>query len=152
LAAVEARVAAVMAAARHHGAELDRAEFRVPEGEATPSPAALVAWLRGSGLWARALRLRWRQLLRLQAGAPVVLLFRDGTAGLLVGVDAARQVVWLRDPRGGAAAAPVAVDELRLGQVWAGEAILVRRRWRRRRSIWAGWRGWCCRSGAACAT
>ena len=63
---LEARLLAVMAAARYHGTELDRDELRVPRGT-QPSPASLVEWVRSSGLWARAIRMRWRHLIRMQS-------------------------------------------------------------------------------------
>ena len=93
---------------------------------------SLVTWLRDQGLVAKANKLAWGQLLRLTeaAGAgqvnPVVLLFTDGSAGVLVASDASRNVVWIRDPRSSGHEA-VAVDRLRLSQLWSGEAILVRR-------------------------
>jgi ATP-binding cassette subfamily B protein len=58
--------------------------------------------------------------------ARVVLLFEDGGAGLLSGADAAQNSVLIRDPFAPPGAAPVAVDELRLGAAWAGEAVLLR--------------------------
>jgi subfamily B ATP-binding cassette protein HlyB/CyaB len=122
----ETRLLAIQSAARYHGVDLDRTDLRVPPGE-NPQPATLVNWVRGSGLWARAIRMSWRQLMKLQGGAPVVLLFNDGSAGLLVGVNASRLVVFLKDPRAPAAEDPVPVDELRLGQVWTGEVVLIRR-------------------------
>ena len=69
----------------------------------------------------------WRQLMKLQGGAPLVLLFNDGGAGLLVGVSASRQVVFIKDPRAPQAEDPVPVDELRLAQAWSGDVILIRR-------------------------
>ena len=123
---LELRLRALAAAARYHGGELERDDLRVPEGE-IPSPAVLVDWVRGSGLWARAVRLRWRNLVGMTAGGPVVLLLNDGTAALMVRADAARNVVWLRDPLATSDDQLVAVDELRLSQVWGGEVILVRR-------------------------
>ena len=89
-------------------------------------------WVREQGLVAKANRLAWPQLLRLtEPGgtgqvSPVVLLFTDGTAGVLVGSDVTRNIVWIRDPRSTAPDA-LAVDRLRLSQLWAGEAVLVRR-------------------------
>ena len=77
-------------------------------------------------MWSRALRLRWRHLLHFNNTGPVVLLFNDGTAGLLTGANLEHKVVFLKDPRGPAAEAPVPVDELRLSEVWSGEAILLR--------------------------
>jgi len=58
----------------------------------------------------------------------VVLLFTDGGAGLLMGVNAKRKVVVLNDPRTAASEAGIMVDELRLEQVWSGEAVLLRSR------------------------
>ena len=127
---LEMRLLAVMAVARHHGFELDRADLRMEQGERIPSPAALVKWVRDTGLIAKASRIAWSQLLRLSPGAgqtaPVVLLFVDGSAGVLVGSDASRNIVWIRDPRSNGQDA-VAVDRLRLSQLWDGEAILMRR-------------------------
>ena len=123
---LDSRLLAITAAARYHGVDLDRTDLRIPPGDA-PAPASLVAWVRSAGLWARAVRLSWRQLMKLQSGAPVVLLLNDGSAGLLVGVNASRQVVWLKDPGAPHAEDPVPVDELRLAQVWSGEVILIRR-------------------------
>ncbi len=120
------RVRAILAAARYHGIDLDTNELRVPRGEVV-SALSLLAWVRNSGLWAKATRLSWGQLLKLKGPTPVVLLFSDGGAGLLVGANPARNVVFLRDPRAPASADPVAVDELRLQQVWSGEAMLVRK-------------------------
>ena len=122
------RVLAMVAVARHHGVDLPASEFRPAPGEAVPSPAALVGWARDQGLWAKAERVRWKALFKLQGAgsppAPVILLFKDGAAGLLAGSDAARNIVWLRNPQGGD---PVPVDELRLAQSWTGEVVLVRR-------------------------
>ena len=127
----ESRLLAVVAVARHNGVDLSIADFRPTPGEATPSPASLVTWARDQGLSAKAERLRWKQLFRVQGTTnpppPVVLLFKDGTAGLLVATDQARNVVWVRDPRTDGDASAVAVDELRLAQAWAGEVLLIRR-------------------------
>ncbi|MBV8590737.1 MAG: peptidase domain-containing ABC transporter [Acetobacteraceae bacterium] len=124
--ATHPRLLAVMEAARFFGAELDPAECQMPSDDTPPPAAALVAWARRAGMWARGVRLSWRHLMRLREAGPVVLLFKDGAAGLLTGVNAAQSVVFVKDPRGGAAEAAVPVDELRLGQVWAGETLLIR--------------------------
>jgi HlyB family type I secretion system ABC transporter len=123
--ALETRLLAVGLAARFHGIELDREELRYPRGEA-PSPAALVEWVRTAGLWAKAVRLKWAQLMKLEVASPVVLLLQDGSAALLITIDLARNVVWLKDPRGLPSEPPVPVDELRLRQVWSGECMLIR--------------------------
>ncbi|MCW3476827.1 peptidase domain-containing ABC transporter [Limobrevibacterium gyesilva] len=114
-----------MAAARYHGTDLDRDDLRIAPGT-TPAPAALVEWVRNAGLWARGTRLSWRHLMRLQTSGTVVLLLNDGSAALMVRADAARNFVWLRNPAATTDEDGVAVDELRLSQVWSGEAILVR--------------------------
>src|SRR5690349_10479993 len=64
--------------------------------------------------------------MRLQGAGPVVLLFSDGTAGLLTGVNAEQNVALVKDPSVPESAPAVAVDELRLRQVWSGEAVLLR--------------------------
>ena len=115
-----------MLAARYHGMELNPAEFPRSPGEEAPAAAALSQWAHHAGMWSRAVRLRWRHLLRLQNGAPVVLLLSDGSAALLTGVNAEQQVVFLKDPAAPADMPPVAVDELRMSQAWAGEAVLLR--------------------------
>ncbi len=122
---IHPRVRAVMAAARFHGMELNPAEILGGPGETAPGAAELAGWARNAGLWAKAARLRWRQLFRFDGAAPVVLLFTDGGAGLLVGANPERNVVFIADPtRGGDAR--IAADELRLQQVWSGEAVLMR--------------------------
>ena len=128
------RLRAAVGAARHCGVAVEAGEYRSRPGEAVPSAASLVAWLRERGLSARASRASWRQLLRLGAqgaqgsgGAPAVLLLRGGGAAVLAGADARKGVVWLRDPERGPAGAAEAVDELRLSRAWGGEVLLVGR-------------------------
>jgi subfamily B ATP-binding cassette protein HlyB/CyaB len=121
----QVRLQAVIQVARHHAVDLDLNELRVADSE-LPSAAALSAWAQNSGLWSRAVRTTWRQLLRMSSAGPVILLFNDGSAGLMVGVNAEQQVVLLKDPSASPDSQPVPVDELRLSQVWNGEAILVR--------------------------
>ena len=124
------RIQAVLAAARYYGTELDIGEFRPPAGDSEkhggPSAAALSAWVRASGMWSRAVRLNWRQLMRLKDTGPVVLLLADGGAGLLTGVNADQATVLLKDPTQPGSDPAVAVDELRLARVWAGEVLLLR--------------------------
>jgi ATP-binding cassette, subfamily B, bacterial HlyB/CyaB len=131
MAAVDQRLQAMVRAAWFHGRELDPAELSSGHEETPPSAASLAAWAQESGLWSRAVRLRWRHLMRLRDSGPVVLLLSDGGAALLTGVDAGQDVVWLEDPVAPNGAPAVAVDELRLMQVWNGEAVLVRNKRRR---------------------
>ena len=127
---IDQRLQAVVAAARHHGVEMRAADFRAKFDEAIPSPASLAAWARDAGLYAKADRLRWKSLFRLQGTQnpppPVILLLNDGSAALMIGADVKRNVVWLRDPRNGVSNEPVPVDELRLSGVWGGETLLIR--------------------------
>lgn len=117
-----------MAAAKYHGIELDIRDFAAEAGEESPSPASLARWLNEQGAVAKGMRVRWRYLVRLTNTPPIVLMFRDGSAALMVGANADRGIVWLRDPLTDEGAAPVAVDELRLSQVWTGDVLLVKRR------------------------
>jgi ATP-binding cassette, subfamily B, bacterial HlyB/CyaB len=123
---IHPRVQAVMVAARFHGMELDPSELVSTGAQDMPSAASLSEWAQSAGMWARAVRLRWRQLMHLVDAGPVVLLLTDGSATLMVSADADRNVVFLRDPRALASEIALAVDELRLGRVWSGEAVLLR--------------------------
>jgi ATP-binding cassette, subfamily B, bacterial HlyB/CyaB len=123
---LDPRVQAMIQAARHHGVELDPKEFRPAASDDAPSAAALSLWAQNSGLWSRAARMRWRHLLRFQETGPVVLLFSDGSAGLLTGASPQQMVVYLQDPYAAPGTAAVAVDELRMSEVWTGDAVLLR--------------------------
>lgn len=120
------RLQAMIRAALHHGVELDPKEFNQPLNEDEPSAAALSLWAQNSGMWSRAVRIPWRHLMRFQDTGPVVLLFNEGGAGLLTGADPSQRVVYLQSPTAAPGTPPAAVDELRMSEVWAGEAILVR--------------------------
>ncbi len=127
----QTRLMAVIAVARHHGLDLHLEDFRPALNETVPSPASLAAWARDQGLSAKAERVRWKHLFKLQGSerpaSPVVLLLKDGGAGLLVGSDAARNVIWIRDPAASSSDPAIPVDELRLSQAWDGEVLLIRR-------------------------
>lgn len=120
------RLQAVLCAARFHGIDLDVRDFAAEEGEAAPSIPALARWVEENGGTARGMRLQWADLVRLRDVPPVVLMFADGSAGLMVGVDEAGGVVWLADPFASPDTPPVAVDALRLEAVWTGDVLLVR--------------------------
>ena len=124
--ALHPRVRAMLLAARYYGIELDPAECRSPRELAAPAAPALSQWAQNAGMWARAVRVTFKHLVKLQNAGPVVLLFKDGGAAILVGTNPLQQIVFLRDPLADAAAPAVAVDELRLASVWDGEAILLR--------------------------
>jgi ATP-binding cassette, subfamily B, bacterial HlyB/CyaB len=123
---IHPRLLAMMMAARYFGLELDPHEFRMGPGDTEPGAAALSEWAKNSGMWSRALRLRWRNLMHLGNTGPVVLLFSDGTAGLLTGANPEARFVALKDPRAPEADPAIMVDEMRLNEVWNGETILLR--------------------------
>jgi subfamily B ATP-binding cassette protein HlyB/CyaB len=123
----ELRLRAVAAAARFFGIDLDINDYRGPANEAYPSPASLVLWLRGQGLTAQATLLKWKNLFRFRETSPVVVLLKDGTAGLVVGADTKHDIVWVKSPAARDSEPPVAVDRMRMEQAWGGECILIRR-------------------------
>ncbi|MFL5255022.1 MAG: peptidase domain-containing ABC transporter [Rhodopila sp.] len=123
---IHPRLLAMMMAARYYGLELDSHEFRLDKDETQPTAAALSAWAQSAGMWSRALRLKWRHLFSVTGAGPVVLLFNDGSAGLLTGANVEAKIVFVRDPRAPEAEPPVPVDEMRLTEVWSGEVILLR--------------------------
>ena len=95
---IHPRLLAMIVAGRYHGLELDPSDFRGTPGDASPSAAALSSWAQGTGMWSRAVRLRWRHLMRFHNTGPVVLLFTDGTAGLLTGINTEHKVAFIKDP------------------------------------------------------
>jgi ATP-binding cassette, subfamily B, bacterial HlyB/CyaB len=123
---IHPRLLAMMMSARYFGLDLDPNEFRLGPGDTVPTAAALSAWAQNTGMWSRALRLRWRHLFTVGGNGPVILLFNDGSAGLLVGAVAEQKIVLIRDPRAAEADPPVPVDEMRLSEVWSGETVLLR--------------------------
>ncbi len=123
--AIQIRLMAIAAAARFHGAELERTDLRVPAGDLA-SPAALTEWLRGGGLWAKAVRLPWKQLIGMELSSPVVLLLNDGSAVLMVANDKKRDLVFIRHSRLTPSDPHVAVGRDDLAKVWSGEAVLMR--------------------------
>ena len=123
---VQARLAAVMSAARYHGVELNPENLRLQSDDPAPSPPVLLEWLKEAGLWARGVHMSFRQLMHIDDPAPIILLLDDGGAAVVVGRDRENQVLLLRDPRGRANDPAMPVDELRLKQVWSGATLLVR--------------------------
>jgi HlyB family type I secretion system ABC transporter len=122
----QTRLAAVMNVARYHGVEMNLESLRLRPDEPAPSPPVLIEWLREAGLWVRGVPMNFRQLLKVDDPAPIVLLLDDGGAALVVGRDREKSVLYLRDPRGGTHDPAIAVDELRLKQVWSGGVLLIR--------------------------
>ncbi len=122
---LESRLAAVMNVARYHGVEMNPETLRLRRDEPA-SPPVSIEWLREAGLWARGAPLNFRQLMKIDDPAPIVLLLDDGGAALVVGRNREQQVLLLRDPRSPRSEPAVPVDELRLKQVWSGGTLLAR--------------------------
>ena len=104
-----------------------RRRFSLSTGE--PDTATLIAIAGELGLEAQALRMTFAELPRLANTLPVILRARDG--GALILEDARSDpmkgsVAIIRDPK-----APddeqMAIEEIRLAEVWEGEVILVKR-------------------------
>jgi ATP-binding cassette subfamily B protein len=123
----ELRLRAVAAAARFYGMDLDINDYQGPASEPYPSPASLVVWLRNQGLTAKAAVLKWKNLFSFRETSPVVVLLKDGTAGLVVGADTKHDIVWIKSPTARDSEPPVAVDRMRMEQAWAGEVVLLKR-------------------------
>ncbi|MFL5284393.1 MAG: peptidase domain-containing ABC transporter, partial [Rhodopila sp.] len=123
---IHPRLLAMMMASRYYGLELDPHDFCLGQGESQPTAAALSTWAQAAGMWSRALRVKWRHLFSVTGAGPVVLLFNDGSAGLLTGSNVEAKIVFVRDPRAPEAEPPVPVDEMRLAEVWSGEIVLLR--------------------------
>jgi HlyB family type I secretion system ABC transporter len=123
---IHVRLAAAMAVARYHGVYPDPRAVGLDAPEVAPSSPVLVEWLCQSGLWARGVRLSFRQLMKIDSPSPILLLLTDGGAALVVGRDREHGVLLVRDPHELAAEHPVQVGELRLKQVWDGTTLLLR--------------------------
>ena len=121
------RLQAIVAAVRFHGIDLDTRDFRDLKVGDIPSPESLAKRLRELGIVASTSRLKWRHIVHMVEKPPVVLLFQDGTAGIMVGADPRRNLIWLKDPARNEAEPAIAIDELRLAQVWAGATLLISR-------------------------
>jgi ATP-binding cassette, subfamily B, bacterial HlyB/CyaB len=105
-----------------------RRDYALQEDE--PSSERLLAIGNELGLELRSITLQWRELPRLRRTLPAILRLRDGSALVLEAIDKNREVgqlAILRDPTGPADAQAI-VDEARLAELWAGEIILVKRR------------------------
>ena len=115
----------MMMSARYFGLELDPNEFRLGPGDTVPTAAALSAWAQNTGMWSRALRLRWRHLFTVSGNGPVILLFNDGSAGCssvpTPNRKSSSSAIRARRGRSAGPGGRNAPDE-----VWSGEAVLLR--------------------------
>ena len=104
-----------------------RRRFSLPPGE--PDTATLIAIARDLGLEAQSLHMSFAELPRLAKTLPVILRARNGGALILEDARAdpmKGSVAIIRDPT-----APddeqMAIEEVRLAEVWEGEVILLKR-------------------------
>ena len=95
-----------------------------------PPTEQVIAIAHEMGLEARPLTVKWADLPRLKSTFPAILRLKDGSALVLERIrqdPETGQVVLLRDPMTTADAIAM-VDPAHLESVWAGEIILVKRR------------------------
>jgi ATP-binding cassette subfamily B protein len=122
---------ALSAVAQRLGLEVSVDEIRraYALGNEEPSNTEVIAIARGLGLQARSMRVRFRDLPQLGKVFPAILRATDGTALVL---EAARTdpakgaIAVVRDPAD-VSNAQVAIDEVRLSEVWNGDVILIKR-------------------------
>jgi len=121
-------MAGLAAAAARLGVELDRQMVAILEQAEVVEPAALVRCAVDAGIRAKALRLRWKDLLSLaHSGTPTLLLLRDEGAALLDGAAPDNAALLLSNPLlPDAESAREAFDEFRLQSIWTGVAIILR--------------------------
>jgi subfamily B ATP-binding cassette protein HlyB/CyaB len=109
--------------------DIEQLRRRFAVGEAEPDTATLIAMARELGLEAQALKMTFAELPRLAKTLPAILRAKDGGALLL---EDARSdpmkgsVAIIRDPRS-PEDEQVAIEEVRLAEVWEGEVILIKR-------------------------
>jgi ATP-binding cassette subfamily B protein len=120
-------------AARHRGIHLAVAQLirdhLLPPGE--PTVSRLIEIAQTAGLRAVRTKLSWADLMRLGKALPAILTLRNGTAMVLLRVDANASPphVVLQDPNAPDDAL-LTIDEHRLAMAWTGELILVKRDYR----------------------
>ena len=115
--------------ARHHGLHLSREQllrqYALDGTEVRPS--VIVGAAEKAGLKAKSTRMQFDQLLRLGRAIPALIRLRDGTARVIITVQAhgSPPIVVLRHPAEGAQ--PQAYDKVRLSEIWDGDIILFKR-------------------------
>jgi ATP-binding cassette, subfamily B, bacterial HlyB/CyaB len=124
-------ISCLTAIARYHGldyTEVQLIQFAAPGPEGV-KPAHLVQVARKIDLTAKLVRLSWDRLRRLGQALPAILVLRDGEAVVLSGIKQTPETteIVIRDPR-----APQGFqfwDEAKAHAEWAGDVILVKRRY-----------------------
>ncbi len=127
-------VAALVRVAKHYGMEfhadeLTRANrFDGPE----PSPPLLKKMAEHAGFRARLLTIKRGDLQDLAQSLPAILLLPDGKAVLLERIhqEGSASRALIQDPLSPEGGVSALLDEPRLFEFWAGEALILQRRWR----------------------
>jgi ATP-binding cassette, subfamily B, bacterial HlyB/CyaB len=125
---------ALAVVARRLGIDLSYVElqrnYALPEGE--PKTGTLIAIARDVGLEAKAVKVRFKDLVRLEKSLPAIIRVGNGAALVLEGArrdPKAGLIVILRDPTSREEKL-TAVDETKLAKIWQGEIILLKRRFK----------------------
>lgn len=123
----------LVAVARHHGLDLSEEHLVHAHalGAAELGIKPLVRIARASRLKARNLHLTWNDLQKLGQALPAVLRLRDGSYVILAGLrnDRGEPEVAIRNPLAHVAGFEFWTKDT-LDAVWAGEAVLLKRRFR----------------------
>ena len=124
---------ALVRVAAQYGVLLDADQLRrnFPFEGIEPSTALLSRIAERSGFSVKRLRIRAGELGRLAKVVPALLMLNNGKSALLARVqtDQGAPTVLLED-LDAAPGTEVILDEPRLFQIWSGELLLVKRRWR----------------------
>jgi ATP-binding cassette subfamily B protein len=124
---------ALVRVAAHHGLVLDAEQLRRanPFDGDEPSPDLLGKIAERAGLDVKRTKIGRGQLTGLDRVVPVILFLKNGKAGLLTKVQAGTGApCGLLEDLEGTAGASALFDEPRLAQIWSGDALMVKRRWR----------------------
>ena len=138
---------AFIIAARHRGVHLSREQVlrdhQLKSPEITVPQVLRIA--RKAGMRSRSVRLRWQDLFKMGTALPAIAILRNGSAMVLLGARPGRagqpDTVVLLDPTGDQDA-PLMLDEVRFGDAWGGEIVLIKRDYRLRdddRPFGMGW-------------
>jgi ATP-binding cassette, subfamily B, bacterial HlyB/CyaB len=119
-------IACVQSAAGYHGFELDPTQLDTSAKEQVKTSALLAHWVSKSGLWARATKMSWQQVMRLQISGPIVFLLHNADALCLTAVNAKANTATFSFIGEDNIAQEVVLDELRLSRFWDGEVVLIR--------------------------
>jgi len=122
------RVSGLTSVARRLGVELDSQVVALLAQADIVEPASIVRCAEDAGISARALKLRWKDLISLaRSDTPAILLLKGEGAALLDGVSGDNNSLILSNPSvADPENAREAFDEYRLQDIWTGIAVIFR--------------------------